>query len=180
MNQSKTQKLFYLYANRKIKVGHDGYIELNAILDDDYRMKRGQEIFATIFFLGVKSHRYVNRAKWKNIPPMLRFKAMEEDLTMVEGFTPRQIMTIFPIDKVYDKTGEVKDYFSTMDMIKQHGLDTPIHDVFEFLINYMNKDIRIFCVDMITALSDLKREQGGTGVLEDLLVQGDGYQNGEK
>jgi len=180
MNKSKMNDLFNLYAQTKIKTGHDGYIELSAIFDDDYRMKRGMEIFASIFFLGVKSHRYLDREKWQSIPPMVRFKAMEEDLTMVEGFTPRQIMNIFPIDKIYDKTGEVKDYFTTMAMIKQHGIDTPINEPSEFLYDYVNKDIRIFLVDLMSAMSDLNREHGEPGLMEEFLAQGDGHQNDKK
>lgn len=67
------------------------------------------------------------------------------------GFlTPRKLMQLFPIDKKYDgERYETKDYFYTLEKLKEHGFDVPIgkdEEIITFLWDYENHTIRMFLV----------------------------------
>lgn len=63
----------------------------------------------------------------------------------IETLTPKEFMTIFPIIKMYDgKRYGIKDYFTTMKMIHENGLEHPIKNARRFLWDYMNEDVDEF------------------------------------
>lgn len=89
-------------------------------------------------------------------------------LALMAKLTPRELTVISPITKEYDgKRLETKDYFSTAEMIEQHGWDELISEPFEFLWDYMNSDICKFVVHYMSSISDLRRSQGLPGLLEE-------------
>ncbi|AVK62444.1 hypothetical protein C5Z25_12045 [Lactobacillus sp. CBA3605] len=164
---------YYMYTlleRAKNRVGHDGYIELNAIFNAKYREKRSKEIFSSVFFLGVKKHQYLDRNLWNQVEAKERFEQMDKELDLLRGMTPRQLLRIFPIDKTYDKTGDVKDYRTTVKMLDTYGMDTRIDSVVDFLWDYSNWDLRIYLVDYLTALDDLEKENGKSGMIEQFLT----------
>ena len=165
-------RMYTLLERAKNRIGHDGFIELNAIFNNAYREKRSKEIFASVFFLGVKAHRYVDRDLWEQVDPTERFKQMERELLLLQGMTPRQLLNVFPIDKVYDKTGEIKDYFTTMKFIEGYGMDRRIDDVLSFLWDYSNGDLRMYLLDYMTVLSDLEKKDGKPSLMEQFLFDG--------
>lgn len=88
-------------------------------------------------------------------------------INMLNKITPRQLMNIFPITKIYDGNKyESKDYFYSMDKCNKHGLDVPIGNAFEFLWDYMNVDTGLFLVKYLSTLSDVRRLETGQGILE--------------
>lgn len=76
--------------------------------------------------------------------------------------TPRKLMRLFPVEKVYDgdKQG-CKDYFSTMEHIEKFGLDKKIDDAMDFLWDYVNDDIAEFMVSYMCMISKAYRKQTG-------------------
>ncbi|MBF0229173.1 MAG: hypothetical protein HQK63_06220 [Desulfamplus sp.] len=98
-------------------------------------------------------------------------------MTMIDLFTghltPRELMTVFPIEKKYDgKRWEFKDYFSTMEELEKIGLDNPIgENVSELFFDYQNKYIRIYNVNKIGVVDDLRRYNGEKGMLEEFMEQ---------
>lgn len=97
-----------------------------------------------------------------------RFAAMESLKTAMGLLTPRQFANVFPVIKTYDGAKyEVKDYFSTMAMMKEMGMDTPIGEKIEdFLWDYHNYHTRMFLVKLMGTASDAMRAQGQPGILE--------------
>lgn len=89
------------------------------------------------------------------------------------GFlTPRQLMTLFPIEKDYDGAKyQTKDYFYTMDVCVKHGLDTKIKDAFEFLWDYQNWDISIFVVEFLSDISNVRKFEGHPGLMEEFAAK---------
>lgn len=88
-------------------------------------------------------------------------------LSALDEITPRQLISIFPITKVYDgKKYGMKDYFYTMGMCENHGLDKKIGDSFEFLWDYFNRDIGGFVVNYLSTLSDVHKEKNGKSLAE--------------
>lgn len=79
------------------------------------------------------------------------------------------LIKIFPIDKTYDgdKWG-CKDYFFTMDVLKEKGLDNAVgHDgVFDLMWDYMNNDLREFTVFYMNCMSAMYKQQTGVGFAE--------------
>lgn len=106
----------------------------------------------------------------------VRYFAAEQDvelerffpvIRLIESMTPRHFMHLFPIDKTYDgERWQCKDYFSTMAMVQDHGLDTPIGDGVPFLWDYCNPHTRCFLSAFFTAITAKRRENGQPGLLE--------------
>lgn len=71
-------------------------------------------------------------------------------------------MNIFPISKIYDGARyECKDYFTTMEFLKNLGLDERIGDQIDiFLWDYVNPDTRMFNVKTFSCVDDLRALRG--------------------
>jgi len=91
---------------------------------------------------------------------------------LIDRITPRQLMSIFPITKEYDgHKYEMKDYFYAMNKCKEHGLDNPISNSFEFLWDYYNRETGGFVVNYLSTLSDVTKEKAGQGLMETYLAE---------
>lgn len=91
---------------------------------------------------------------------------------LMDQITPRQLMSIFPINKEYDGDKyEMKDYFYTIKKCKNHGLDKPLENSFNFLWDYYNRDTGAFIVNYLSTLSDVSRKMGGQGLMETYLAE---------
>ena len=81
----------------------------------------------------------------------------------------KNLIKIFPIDKTYDgdKWG-CKDYFFTMDVLKEKGLDNAVgHDgVFDLMWDYMNKELREFTVFYMSCMSAMYQCQTGVTFMD--------------
>ena len=81
----------------------------------------------------------------------------------------KNLIKIFPIDKTYDgdKWG-CKDYFFTMDVLKEKGLDNAVgrDGVFDLMWDYMNNDLREFTVFYMNCMSAMYKQQTGVGFAE--------------
>ena len=79
------------------------------------------------------------------------------------------LIKIFPIDKTYDgdKWG-YKDYFFTIDVLKEKGLDNAVgrDDVFDLMWDYENRDLREFTVFYMSCMSAMYKQQTGVGIAE--------------
>lgn len=79
------------------------------------------------------------------------------------------LIKIFPIDKEYDgdKWG-CKDYFYTMNVLKEKGLDNAVgHDgVFDLMWDYENRDLREVTVFFMSCMSAMYKQQTGVGIAE--------------
>jgi hypothetical protein len=87
----------------------------------------------------------------------------------MSNLTPNEFINIFPITKDYDgNRWQSKDYFYTMDYIRQMNSNEPIGEkINEFLWEYHNWNISMFVVNMMSIASDLRRLDTGKGIMEE-------------
>lgn len=86
----------------------------------------------------------------------------------IETLTPRELMQLFPVKKIFngEKFGE-KDYYYTMKMIRDYGIDNKIKNAFNFLWDYENDDIRNFLICYMKYLSREYRANTGRPMATD-------------
>ena len=137
-------------------------------LEDEFEFDKHKKII----FWGVKSLGHGNQEflKKENAGERLSLYRFVSDL--IDRITPRQLINIFPITKEYDgHKYEMKDYFYAMDKCKEHGLDKPIGNSFEFLWDYWNRDVGSFVVNYLSTLSDVTKRTTGQGLMETYLAE---------
>lgn len=97
-----------------------------------------------------------------------RYSFYDAIMGYIGSIEPSRFVRIFPIEKDYrGHRYQSKDYFSTITMINGHGWDTPIGNAFEFLWDYENCETRIFLVNYMSLLSDIRKMQGQKGFAEE-------------
>lgn len=83
--------------------------------------------------------------------------------------TLQNFVNTFPIDKTYDGAKwEEKDYFYTMEVLKDMDWDKPIgrDKLSELLWDYENEELRHAYIEFTTAASAIFRAQTGKGIAE--------------
>lgn len=92
---------------------------------------------------------------------------------LIEKLTYKEFMNIFPIEKSYDgDKWECKDYFSTMDYLKDKNLDDVIgENAFDLIWKYHNEDVIEFGVEYMMFLSRERRKQTGKGIAEEICEE---------
>ena len=81
----------------------------------------------------------------------------------------KNLIKIFPIDKTYDgDKWDCKDYFFTMDVLKEKGFDNAVgrDGVFDLMWDYENRDLREFTVFYMSCMSAMYKRQTGVGIAE--------------
>lgn len=121
---------------------------------------------AKYIYLEVKAYRKekweeINRIKHKSCLEIEnRYKEIKMVLDAIGRLTPQKLQQLYPVTKEYD--GErwgCKDYFYTMDKLKQWPPDKPIgtaQEVACLLWDYQNKDLEIMLLQWMCVIGDLK------------------------
>lgn len=109
----------------------------------------------------------------KNLTADSRFDLYCLVLDLMSILRPGELVTLFPIEKTYDgKRWGTKDYFSSMTAINALPQDQPIGDgVKKLLWALMNPDIDDFMVGLMCTMSDIRREQGQPGLMEEFAAK---------
>ncbi len=128
----------------------------------------------TIIKLVYLSVRYINHYKYPNdvitkADVISYLAAIESARMFMKKLSPNQLVNLFPIDKVYD--GEkycCKDYFYTMNALKEYDADQPIGEKLDDLLwDYENHSINEFMVNYLSTVSKLRQMNGEKGLLEE-------------
>lgn len=95
------------------------------------------------------------------------FSLMDSIFMIMGHIKLKNLITIFPITKEFDgeKWGE-KDYFYTMQVLTEIGLDKPIgrEGITELLWDYQNEDLRQAYIEYMSTASALYRSQTGVSM----------------
>jgi hypothetical protein len=120
-------------------------------------------------FYGIKA---INHGLFKD-ESLERFDVICLVHDLMKLLTPREFMTIFNLDKVYDGNRyECKDYYTAMQYINTLNLDEPIgENIEDFLWEYVNRDIRIFNAKRFTCVDDLRVMDGKRSMLDEFLKE---------
>lgn len=105
-----------------------------------------------------------------------RLTAFEVLFAFIGDLTPAELITIFPVDKIYngDKF-QCKNYFFTMNELKKIGMNKKIgsDNVLDLLWDYQNPDLRKLLVKYMGVMSDIRRVQTGIGIMEEWAEDND-------
>lgn len=97
------------------------------------------------------------------------FSLLESVKMLMGQLTPREMMSMFPIEKEYDgeKFG-CKDYYFTIEKLKDFDLDKPLGEegLEDFLWCYWNDDLFAFDVVSMSIISNMYKAQTGEGIME--------------
>lgn len=88
----------------------------------------------------------------------------------------KNLIKIFPIDKDYDGAKwECKDYFFTMDVLREKGLDNAVSrdGVFDLLWDYENRELRKLTVFYMSCMSAMYQRQTGVSFAEKFCEDND-------
>ena len=134
-------------------------------------------------YLAVKAQ----KEKWreiKHIKPKScleiesRYQEVKTVMDAIGRLTPQKLQHLYPVTKEYDgERWECKDYFYTMDKLKQWPPDKPIgaaQEVACLLWDYQNQDLEIMLLQWMNAVDDLKfycGEDGPSDRFHDLLLK---------
>lgn len=87
---------------------------------------------------------------------------------MIGLLTPHEFVQMFPIAKAYDgEKYSVKDYFYTMEYIKNMDINSPIgkENASKFLFEYWNWDINKYMVAWMEIVNRMHQLQGGKDMM---------------
>jgi hypothetical protein len=100
----------------------------------------------------------------------VRFTVIDDIFTILSCLTLRNFVVTFPVEKYYDgDKWEEKDYFYTMDVLKDMDWNGPIgRDKLseELLWDYYNADLRHAYMEYTSAMSAMYKAQTGRGLME--------------
>lgn len=121
------------------------------------------EVVVKLAFLGIKTVRHMPEPPIYREVALTRLDFICKTKEAIAELTPRQFMQMFPITKDYSgKRWGHKDYFYTMEFLKDYEVDKPIGmaRVSEFLWEYTNRDILEFNVNCFAHLDIIRRFEG--------------------
>lgn len=123
-------------------------------------------IFYGVKLIGVTDNRNLTEEEAER-----RFWMINSTQAMMKAITPIELMQMFPVKKAYDgQRGGCKDYFFTMDVLRQHGLDKPLGEaVNEILWDYMNQNIMAFVVASLAVMDELRRHNGEKSMFQEFM-----------
>lgn len=110
----------------------------------------------------------------KNMKDARETHAMYDSvITLLSSLTPSQLVRMFPIDKYYDgEKYEMKDYFSTREVIDKLPQDEPIHlhiDMVELMWDYCNTHIRHLLTAAMCGVDEIRKWMGKCSMMEEYL-----------
>ena len=143
-------------------------IDYDALYNNAFvRALKSQDVNRAIFY-GVKLFGFRDTEKGDADNTFALMGYIKE---LISRLTPRELMQLFPVRKIYDGSRcQSKDYFSTMEALGQHGLDNPLSEaVSEILWDYVNHDIDDFQLNLYSIVGKLHKQQTGRDMLSDFL-----------
>lgn len=165
--QVKLEQLYMKAFGRKVAVIYDGS-ELK-----QYRDNLKRAVFYAVKYFGLERIGRRHCSEPRTLEQIKTDFNLLECVKMLMGqLTPREMMSMFPIEKEYDgeKFG-CKDYFFTVEKLKDFDLDKPLGEegLEDFLWCYWNDDLFAFDVFSMSIISNMCKDQTGEGIMEKWL-----------
>ena len=149
---------------------HNLYYKAYVNTLEDYNDNPNQDlgsILKKLVFLGLRS---INSKPDSKTAEELHhdFKFISVIRNLMANLTPLEFINLFPITKEFKgDRNQTKDYFYTMDYIKNLPADKPIGtEIDHFLWEYINHDTTMFMIKQLAVASDLRRLDGQPGLME--------------
>jgi len=134
--------------------------------DVENRDRLKQSVYYGVKFINLNS-KQKDEIEYEKMIQLFDFTLLVEKLMSL--LTPREFVTIFPIEKTYDGNKyECKDYFYVIKKLNDYGMDKILQDnITEMLWEYWNLDINFFVVNMFSVASNIKKIKTGKGFMEE-------------
>lgn len=151
---------------------HDLY--LKALINAMEQYKQGADERESIYklvFYGIKAINSRPKIEYTSLQQIENNIAFNNTiLGAIGALTPKELLNIFPLEKYYKGARyEAKDYFYSMNHIKQYGINTPIKDAMSFLWEYMNNDTRLFTVNILSDIDLIRKATGEDTIMGEFM-----------
>lgn len=162
--QAMLEQLYMKAFGRKVVAIYDGS-DLKHCRDN---LKRA--VFYAVKYFGLERIDRRHSTEQRTVEQVNADFNFLECVKMLMGqLTPREMMSMFPIEKEYD--GEefgCKDYFFTVEKLKDFDLDKPLGEegLEDFLWCYWNDDLFAFDAVAFSIISNKYKAQTGRGIME--------------
>lgn len=149
-------------------------IYLQALINSMEDYKNGadeKESIKKLIFYGVKAINTKPKDEYLN-PETIQSNIDFNNVILgaIGTLTPKELMNIFPLDKYYKGAKyESKDYFYSMNYIKNHGINETIKDPISFLWEYTNIDTSIFLMNVLREIDNLRISQGNQSMPSEFM-----------
>lgn len=123
-----------------------------------------------IAFFGIKFIRMIRKNDIQSYNEAMSYMKLIYMIDVyASSLTYNEFINIFPIKKEYDgERFECKDYFSTLEYLKNFDLDCSIgEDINELYWSYYNSDIMAYGVNCILLVDLLRRHEGEQSVAQE-------------
>lgn len=140
----------------------------DCLLSEYFSNTENKDYIKKLTYYGVKAVNEISEQELDYEQLVKLFELTETVKTIIGLLTPKELTTIFPVDKEFDgnKYG-MKDYFFTMKELEKIGMENMIAGQAEYLLwDYTNKDIGRFVVNSLSSLSSLIKYETGKGLME--------------
>lgn len=129
------------------------------------------------FLIAAKNKNLRNCVYWGIVATNTHHKELGREFIfsiyeLIQTLTYKQFIEIFPIDKDYDGKGNWKDYFTTIEYLKNKDLNKVIgENAYNFLSNYHNHRVLIFLVDLQMSIDELYEEITGINPFDEFIAE---------
>ncbi|CVK17544.1 hypothetical protein [Sporomusa sphaeroides] len=156
-----------LQGRKKAKPDYAG-LHIRALMRLLEENKQGEVYISSVIYHGVKYliHSDITGLDYSGL--MKRLEFTEQIKAIMQTLTPRELMQVFPPKKDYDGgKRQCKDYYFTMQAMREHGLNKPIgREIGSILWDYMNNDLMNFVCGELSLISAMRRLEGKPGLME--------------
>lgn len=129
----------------------------------------GVKYMNSVIEIEAVTHRVDNTYQTPFEAKQTAFKLIDALFGIIGRIKLKNLIKIFPIDKDYDGAKwECKDYFFTMDVLREKGLDNAIgrDNVFDLMWDYMNSELRELTVFYMSCMSAMYQRQTGVSFMD--------------
>ncbi len=149
-------------------------IYLQALINSMENYKNGadeKDSIKKLVFYGVKTINTKPKDEYLNLETIQsNIDFNNVILGAIGTLTPKELMNIFPLDKYYKGAKyENKDYFYSMNYIKNHGINETIKDPISFLWEYTNINTSIFLMNILGEIDNLRISQGNQSMASEFM-----------
>lgn len=133
----------------------------------------GVKYMNSVIEIEAVTHRVDNTYQTPFEAKQTAFKLIDALFGIIGRIKLKNLIKIFPIDKDYDGAKwECKDYFFTMDVLREKGLDNAIgrDGVFDLLWDYENRELRKVTVFYMSCMSAMYQRQTGVDRENGIIV----------
>lgn len=166
----------YAKALRRFTDAHGGTRQIGRLQGDD---------LVRYVYLAVKVYGKENPAEFNHVKTAKscleienRYQEIKEAMEAVGRLTPIELLRMYPVEKEFDgKKWGSKDYFHTMEKLKERPMDKPIGDAKDvacLLWDYQNLDLDFLLMQWMNVLGDLKiycNDSGPNAEFHDRLMR---------